>query len=106
MFSISLLINNSIFSKVNGDEFEENNEYKCLVSLLRIGLLSSKDSPEERPTMRDVVIVLESLEEDLVANAMASRKLRPGISNLLGDINATRNITLASEDKVLPHFSL
>jgi hypothetical protein len=60
------VIDNSLFSEVDGDEFEENNVYKCLLSLLHVGLLCSKDSPEERPTMRDVVMVLETIKEDLV----------------------------------------
>ena len=32
------VIDNCIFSEVDGNEFEENNVYKCLVSLLHVGL--------------------------------------------------------------------
>jgi len=62
----------SIFSEVDGDGFEEYNVHKCLISLLQVGFLCSKDSPHERTTMRDVVMTLENLKEDLVANTIAS----------------------------------
>ena len=62
----------SVFSEVDGDEFEENNIYKCLLSLLRVGLLCSKHSPEERPPMKVVVRMLESIREDLMENTFMS----------------------------------
>jgi hypothetical protein len=46
--------------------------------------------------MRDVVMVLESLRNDLGENAVASRRLRQSMSNLLSNTNATRNDTHAS----------
>jgi serine/threonine protein kinase len=93
------VIESSLFSEVDGDEFEENNVYKCLLSLIHVGLLCSKHSPEERPTMRVVVRMLESIREDLVANAVASRGLRRSISNLLINTNATRNDAPASNEQ-------
>jgi LRR receptor-like serine/threonine-protein kinase FLS2 len=66
----------NLFSDMDIDEFEENNVYTCLLSLIRVGLICSKDLPNERPTMRDVVMVLESLRNDLGENLAASRRLR------------------------------
>ena len=63
------VIDIGLFTEVDGDDFEENDVYKCLVSLLHVGLLCSKHSPEERPTMRVVARMLESIKEDLEANA-------------------------------------
>jgi hypothetical protein len=49
--------------------------------------------------MRDVVIVLKSFKEDLVSNAIAPRRLRQIISNLLGNTNASRKNVPASNDQ-------
>ena len=97
--SVKDVIDNGLFSEVDGDEFEENNVYKCILSLLRVGLICSKYSPNERPTMRDVVMVLENLREDLVASTNASRRLRRSISNLLSKTNATKNDASTSNDQ-------
>ena len=70
------IIDHSLFSEMDEDGVEENSVYKCLLSLLRVGLLCSKDSPNDRPTLRDVVIMLESLREDLKTNAIYPRRLR------------------------------
>jgi serine/threonine protein kinase len=85
------VIDSGLFSELDGDEFEENNAYKCLISLMRVGLLCSKYSLQERPTMRVVVRMLESIREDLVENIVSSRGLRRSIPNLLSNTNATSN---------------
>jgi serine/threonine protein kinase len=79
------VIDSHLLSEMDEDEIEENDTYKCLLSFLRVGLLCSKDSAEERPTMRDVSTVLESLRKDLVENGTASRRLRQSISSLLAN---------------------
>eukprot|EP00253_Pinus_taeda_P009789 PITA_09789 len=89
--NVNEVIESSLFSEVCGDEINENRVYKCLLDLLHVGLLCSKHSPEERPTMRVVVRMLESIKEDLEANAVASRRLRRSVSKLLIDTNAIRN---------------
>ena len=48
------VINNDMLRKIDGDEIGENDAYKCILSFLNVGLLCSKDSARERPTMRDV----------------------------------------------------
>jgi serine/threonine protein kinase len=93
------VIDNTLFSMQDEGELEENNLYKCLHSLLWVGLLCSKDSPDERPTMRDVVIVLESLKEDLVANTNSSRRLGRRISDLINNTNAPRKDAPTSNDQ-------
>eukprot|EP00253_Pinus_taeda_P031814 PITA_31814 len=90
------VIDHNLLREVDGDEFEENNVFKCISSLIQVGLFCSKDSPNERPIMRDVVLVLERLRNDLGENEVASRRLRPSISNLLSNRNATRNDAHAS----------
>eukprot|EP00253_Pinus_taeda_P013651 PITA_13651 len=97
--NVNEVIESSIFSEVCGDEINENKVYKCLLDLLHVGLLCSKHSPEERPTMRVVVRMLESIKEDLEANAVASRRLRRSISKLLMDANAIRNDASTSNDQ-------
>jgi len=90
------VIDNSLLNDMDEDE---NNAHKCLISLLRVGLLCSKDSPQERPTMRVVVTMLKSIREDFVGNTMASHGLRGNISNLLSNENATRNDISLSYDE-------
>jgi hypothetical protein len=86
------------------DEFEEDNIYKCILSLVNVGLLCSKDSPEEKPTMK-YVIMLVSIKEQLVANAVASRRLTHSTSDLLSNTNTTRNDALHQTTKVLLHLN-
>eukprot|EP00253_Pinus_taeda_P006563 PITA_06563 len=93
------VIDNCLLRKVDEYEIEENDKCKSLHSLLRVGLLCSKDSPQERPTMRDVLMVLESVREDLVKNKVASKKLRPSTSTLLSCTSATRNNATTSNDE-------
>jgi len=64
--SVNEVIDNNLLREVDGDAFEKNDLYKCLLYFLRIGLLCSKDLPKEQPTMRDVAMMLERLKEDLV----------------------------------------
>ena len=90
------VIDHILFSEVDEDDFEENNISKCLLSLLWAGLICSNDSSDDRPTMGDVVIVLESLKEGVEENIVASRRLRKSISNFLIITNATRNDINAS----------
>lgn len=93
------IIDNSLLTELDGDTFEEDEVYKCLSSLLSIGLCCSKDSPEERPTMRDVALMLKSLQEDLVGKNDFSKRPRQCLSNLLRDTSATRNVATTSNDQ-------
>eukprot|EP00253_Pinus_taeda_P016004 PITA_16004 len=97
--NVNEVIESSLFSEVYGEEFDENNVYKCLFPLLHVGLLCSKHSPKERPTMRVVVRMLESIRGDLVENVVASRRLRRSISKFLIDTNAIRNDASTSNDQ-------
>eukprot|EP00253_Pinus_taeda_P017277 PITA_17277 len=89
--TVKEVIDNDLLIEVGSDDFEENKVYKCLVSLLRVGLLCSKHSPNERPTMKFVVMALESIKEDLVENSFTSRGLRRSISNLHSNLNTSSN---------------
>eukprot|EP00253_Pinus_taeda_P036136 PITA_36136 len=89
------VIDEFFFEEVDEYEFEENNTYNCLLSLLHVGLSCSKDSPEERPTMREVAMVLESIRKDLMATSVPSQRLRQSISNLLSNTNEASNVVIA-----------
>eukprot|EP00253_Pinus_taeda_P019174 PITA_19174 len=93
------VIDELFFEEVDEYEFEENNIYNCLLSLLHVGLSCSKDSPEERPTMREVAMVLESIRKDLMATSVPSQRLRRSISNLLSNTNEASNVAFASNDQ-------
>eukprot|EP00253_Pinus_taeda_P022360 PITA_22360 len=93
------LIDELFFEEVDEYDFEENNIYNCLLSLLHVGLSCSKDSPEEIPTMREVAMVLESIRKDLMATSVPSQRLRRSISNLLSNSNEASNVAIASNDQ-------
>ena len=84
------------FSEVDENAFVENNVYKCLLSLIHLGLLCSEDFPKEQPTMRVVVVVLETIRENLVGNLVVSKRPGRSISNFLGNTTATRNVAFTS----------
>ena len=104
-------IDNILFSEVDEDAFVENNVCKCLLSSIHLGLLCSEDIPKEQPTMRVVVVVLETIRENLVGNLVVSIRenlvgnlvvsKRPGrsISNFLGNTTAARNIAYTLNDQ-------
>lgn len=95
------VIDPHILREMNGDEIGENDAYKCLLSLLHIGLLCSKDEPKERPTMRDVSTMLESFKNDLLKNNVASWRSKQSISTLLAKNKhtATKNDVVASNNQ-------
>ena len=96
---VNEVIDNNLSSELHRDECENYNVQECLLSLLRVGLICSKDSPNERPTMREVVMVLENLKEDLAGNTVAPRRIRQSISKLLDNTNAPRKDANASNDQ-------
>eukprot|EP01018_Ginkgo_biloba_P027868 Gb_30915 [translate_table: standard] len=83
-----------LFTATGREEAEENelNYKQCLISLLHVGLLCTKESPQERPTMRDVVRMLESFRASFVESAETARLAAPTISDLVRSKSAFRNV--------------
>eukprot|EP00253_Pinus_taeda_P018223 PITA_18223 len=79
------VIDSDLLREMDGHGIGENDAYKCIVYFLHVGLLCSKDSPGERPTMRDVSTMLERLRKDLVENSVSERNLKRSISAMLAD---------------------
>eukprot|EP00253_Pinus_taeda_P004784 PITA_04784 len=69
---------------------EEDKELKCLSQLLMVGLLCTKASPEERPTMIDVMGALQSIKDTFLGVA-GNLKIQSDIAHLLGNTNTTPN---------------
>ncbi|GLJ23918.1 hypothetical protein SUGI_0454450 [Cryptomeria japonica] len=74
------VVDKSLLMEATGKETEE-----CLISPMRIGLLSSSDSPEAQPTMRDVSNLLKNIQQNFSTDTFSSIKLMPTISNLVCD---------------------
>ena len=93
------VIDNILFSEVDEDAFVENNVYKFLLSSIHLGLLCLKDFPKDQPTMRVVVVVLETIRENLVGNLVVSKRPGRSLSNLLANTIAGRNVATTSNDQ-------
>ncbi|KAH9328902.1 hypothetical protein KI387_001010, partial [Taxus chinensis] len=59
------VIDSTLLREVGNNEMEENGVFKNLISFLNIGLVCSRDSPDERPTMREVANMLGNIKEAL-----------------------------------------
>ncbi|GLJ50996.1 hypothetical protein SUGI_1085970 [Cryptomeria japonica] len=68
-----------------GMEEEEDLYKRCYTTLFGIGLACSKDSAEERPNMKVVVRVLESVRDSLTKSSGASVRVWPNISDLVSN---------------------
>ncbi|GLJ52323.1 hypothetical protein SUGI_1112850 [Cryptomeria japonica] len=86
---VAEVVDTSLLMEGASKETEE-----CLISLMRLGLLCSSDSPEARPTMRDVSSLLKNIQQDFNPDTSSSIKLKPTISNLVCDRGA---ITICEE---------
>ncbi|XP_059074556.1 probable LRR receptor-like serine/threonine-protein kinase At3g47570 [Cryptomeria japonica] len=86
------IVDGGLLRDVN-ENMEDN---RCLLSFINVGLLCSSESPRERPSMRDVAKVLESLKTSFMEGAAASNLIST-ISDLLHNTNPTE--TLASDSQ-------
>ena len=50
---------------IRNDDFSRMQLRRCIISLIRIGLLCSKESPNERPRMQDVTTKVHAIKEML-----------------------------------------
>eukprot|EP01018_Ginkgo_biloba_P002929 Gb_12600 [translate_table: standard] len=67
----------------NSAERSQDEICNCLIQLLNVGLLCSKESPEQRPTMREVVGRLEMIRESF-SGIRGAPRLTADISSLVG----------------------
>lgn len=58
-------------------------QHRCLISFIHIGLLCSHESPQDRPTIRDVGRALESLRPTFMGSATATSYSRIPILDLV-----------------------
>ncbi|KAH9297770.1 hypothetical protein KI387_029452 [Taxus chinensis] len=58
--TIEVVVDSSLL--IAGSSSEENKAFKCLRELINIGLLCTKESPAERPSMMDIVRILHSVK--------------------------------------------
>eukprot|EP00253_Pinus_taeda_P005495 PITA_05495 len=56
------VVDRSLLSTSN----EEDTELDCLSELISVGLFCTKESPEERPTMMDIVVTLQNTKEAFI----------------------------------------
>eukprot|EP00253_Pinus_taeda_P027389 PITA_27389 len=68
----------------------EDKELNCLSQLISLGLFCTKESPERRPTMMDIVSTLQSIKETFLG-VTGIPKLQLEISHLLGSTSTTPN---------------
>ena len=71
---------------------EEDNNLICLRQLINVGLLCTKESPEGRPSMMDIVGTLQIIRETFLG-VVGIPKLQSDITHLLGNSSTARNNT-------------
>ena len=67
---------------------ERDKELNCLNELLSVGLLSSNESPERRPTMSDIMGALQNIKEIFLRVANIP-KFQVDITSLLGSTSTS-----------------
>eukprot|EP00253_Pinus_taeda_P030460 PITA_30460 len=76
-------------------------DLNCLSQSISMGFLCTKDSPEERPTMVDIVCTLQSIR-DTFQGIVGIPESHSNFTYLLGDASTYHNIT--SEDQISSTF--
>ena len=71
---------------------EDDKELNCISHLINVGLLCTKDSPQERPTMIDIVPQLQNII-DILLGAAGVSKVKPNITHFLGSTSVACNNT-------------
>ena len=69
---------------------EQDKDLNCLRQLISVGLLCTKESPEGRPTMLDVVGTLQNMRESFLG-VTGIPKFQSDITHLLASSSTTRN---------------
>ncbi|KAH9317498.1 hypothetical protein KI387_019267 [Taxus chinensis] len=71
------IVDSSLLRSVNLEQS------RCLISFIHVGVLCTNDSPQERPTMRDVGRGLESLRSTFIGSIAAASNFTATISDLV-----------------------
>jgi serine/threonine protein kinase len=69
---------------------EEDKELNCLNHLINVGLLCTKESPEGRPTMINIVGILQNIRDTFFTVA-GIPKFQSNITHLLGSTSVVHN---------------
>jgi hypothetical protein len=69
---------------------QADKDLNCLNQSISMGLLCTKDSPEGRPTMMDIVGTLQSIR-DTFLGVVGIPKYQSNFTCLLGDASTTHN---------------
>eukprot|EP01018_Ginkgo_biloba_P028016 Gb_24719 [translate_table: standard] len=80
-----------------GSEEREENQHSLVNSVLHLGLLCTNESPHDRPTMRDVVGMLDRLRASFVGSTDTSR-LTPTTSDLVRSTGALSSVDAGTSD--------
>jgi serine/threonine protein kinase len=70
---------------------EEDKELNCLNHLVNVGLLCTKESPEGRPTMINIVGMLQNIRDTFIRVA-GIPNFKENITHLIGSTSTTCNI--------------
>nr|ABK26554.1 unknown [Picea sitchensis] len=83
------VVDKSLLSRTS-TSIEEEKNLNCLSQLLSVGLLCTKESPEGRPTMIDIMGTLQSIK-DTFLGVTRNPKIQSDITHLLGNTSTTHN---------------
>eukprot|EP01018_Ginkgo_biloba_P027334 Gb_24907 [translate_table: standard] len=84
------VVDECLFTNVSDDEHHKI--YECVRKMMGVGLACTKEMPQQRPQMRDVVGALKSIKKAFVGSTWTSRFTPSStIEDLLHNTNAPRN---------------
>jgi len=89
------VVDTSLLKRTNTST-EEDKDLNCLRQLINVGLLCTKESPEGRPNMMDIVGTLQSIRETFLG-VIGIPKFQSDITHLLGNSSTTQNDTAESQ---------
>ena len=80
---------------------EDDKELNCISHLINVGLLCTKDSPQERPTMIDIVRQLQNIKDTFLGAAGISI-IQSNITHFLGSTSVACDNT--NKDQIYSTF--
>jgi LRR receptor-like serine/threonine-protein kinase FLS2 len=85
------VVDGSLLKSSNTNGSNEDKDLRCLTQLIRVGLICTQQSPQERPNMMDIVGILQSIKDTFLETTQNANSSQ--ISYSLASTSTTGNNT-------------